>query len=390
MLVVVTVGLLCSCEGTTQDPEPQPQPERRFAVDSLELNYTPEADTQTIQILSDGEWTLVSDAPEWCTVSTDKENGDAKVKISVVNNYKREERSTVIVVKRSKPTLDFDPEPITITVNQQAYNREDYFKATSEVDLSYALRRKEQQIKINVACNVDYKIAMEGNLTESGDLWLSLYGLSEMNSENKDVIHTHLFTVKANSTYQTRRAKIMLEVADSVITWDVVQRGYGDRESLELLYLALAGEKWKAKYWWNSDAPLNKWYGVRVDEDENVIELDLSQNGLCFAIPEGVLGKLMHLKKLDLSGNNIDKRLPFDLAGMTNLEYLNLSSNKLEGELYDEIGSLSKLTYFNVSFNYFSGVIPSQIFNHPNRQSGEFIFNPQHNGGVLIEPEHID
>ena len=58
-----------------------------------------------------------------------------------------------------------------------------------------------------------------------------------------------------------------------------------DREALAALYHATSGPNWLSNENWLTDAPLEDWYGVSIDEDGRVIKLVLSANGLLGAIP---------------------------------------------------------------------------------------------------------
>ena len=58
-----------------------------------------------------------------------------------------------------------------------------------------------------------------------------------------------------------------------------------DRQVLEALYDATGGPGWTSSGNWNSEAPLDQWYGVRTDTSGRVIELNLDNNGLSGVIP---------------------------------------------------------------------------------------------------------
>lgn len=53
-----------------------------------------------------------------------------------------------------------------------------------------------------------------------------------------------------------------------------------DRDVLLELFQATDGRSWKKNYGWNSSASLSTWYGVEVDENGRVSNLNLSGNDL--------------------------------------------------------------------------------------------------------------
>ena len=51
-----------------------------------------------------------------------------------------------------------------------------------------------------------------------------------------------------------------------------------DRQALIALYNATDGEDWRHSDNWLTNAPLDEWWGVATDDNDRVIELDLSDN----------------------------------------------------------------------------------------------------------------
>ncbi|KAF2319632.1 hypothetical protein GH714_017724 [Hevea brasiliensis] len=85
--------------------------------------------------------------------------------------------------------------------------------------------------------------------------------------------------------------------------------------------------------------------------------LDLSGNNLDGKIPEELM-KLTGLMVLNLSGNNFTGQIPESVSELKQLLSLDLSSNKLSGPIPPSISSLSFLGYLNLSNNNLSGEIP--------------------------------
>ena len=110
-----------------------------------------------------------------------------------------------------------------------------------------------------------------------------------------------------------------------------------DRETLVALFQANEGQNWFYKKNWLTAAPLDEWYGVTIDGDGRIIELDLMENGLRGEIlPE--IGNLTNLKILDLYQNELSGEIPAELGSLASLRELNLAKNELNGEIYGRVG----------------------------------------------------
>ncbi|CAN0427000.1 unnamed protein product, partial [Ectocarpus fasciculatus] len=77
-----------------------------------------------------------------------------------------------------------------------------------------------------------------------------------------------------------------------------------DRAALLALFRSTRGSGWKKSNNWNTDAPLWRWHGVRVDGEGRVVKLLLNDNNLQGTIPRE-LGTLATLQTLDLSKNGL-------------------------------------------------------------------------------------
>ena len=133
-----------------------------------------------------------------------------------------------------------------------------------------------------------------------------------------------------------------------------------DREILQALYKAAAGVRWAHSSNWLTDRPLGEWYGVTVDHDARVIELDLHRNQLSGWLPPE-LGKLTNLEDLNLSFNFLRGKIPPELGILPNLERLVLNENELSGNIPLVLGNLPKLEILALGGNRLFGRIPPEL-----------------------------
>ncbi|XP_011039499.1 PREDICTED: probable LRR receptor-like serine/threonine-protein kinase At1g53440 isoform X2 [Populus euphratica] len=90
--------------------------------------------------------------------------------------------------------------------------------------------------------------------------------------------------------------------------------------------------------------------------------LKLGQNHLSGPIPP-TLGKLKALEMLSLSNNMLSGQIPKELGTLLNLTSLRLEDNQLSGYLPPELGKLSKLEELYLNSNNLSGGLPGSFAN---------------------------
>ena len=138
-----------------------------------------------------------------------------------------------------------------------------------------------------------------------------------------------------------------------------------DEVALIALYEATDGDNWLSNQNWLSNRPIGTWYGVITDENDRVVELDLSENDLNGTIPSE-LGYLTYLEVLYLSENQLSGTIPSALGILSNLTELSLWSNELTGIIPPELGKLANLEVMYLGDNELSGTIPTELGNLTN------------------------
>ena len=162
----------------------------------------------------------------------------------------------------------------------------------------------------------------------------------------------------------------------------------GDRAAIVALYEATGGPNWTKSDNWLTDAPLDQWFGVQVDQQTGrVTGLRLPKNNLSGPIPPELwsltalthldlenwrslltgsippeVGNLKDLTYLNLINNWLTGPIPVELSSLS-LERLRLRGNRLTGPIPTELGNLASLTELGLGGNDLSGTIPTELGN---------------------------
>ena len=137
---------------------------------------------------------------------------------------------------------------------------------------------------------------------------------------------------------------------------------------------------------WGSDAPLDSWMGVTIDENGQVIRLELKRKDLKGGGIPPELGNLANLETLDLARNELNGGIPPELGNLVNLETLDLGRSGLRGEIPLELGNLVNLTFLDLSGNMLGGGppgggIPPEMGNLANLETLDLGHNGLHLSG---------
>ncbi|CAB9504710.1 receptor-like protein kinase [Seminavis robusta] len=111
--------------------------------------------------------------------------------------------------------------------------------------------------------------------------------------------------------------------------------------------------------WMRSGNECN-WGGIDCDESGHATELSMIDNDLNGKLPTelAVLSKLTSLK---LTDNNLTGPLPSELYTLASLEELNLNGNSLTRAISTKIGLLTSLSKMDLSNNQFFGRLPEEL-----------------------------
>ena len=134
-----------------------------------------------------------------------------------------------------------------------------------------------------------------------------------------------------------------------------------DSLTLVKLYNVLDGPNWSNNNNWLTDS-VYKWYGIELDANGKVTEIQLEYNNLKGEIPSEI-GNLSKLRMLSLSTNQLSGNIPAEIGNLKALVYLYLYENDLGGNIPVEIGNLPDLYELLMANNDFTGSLPSEISN---------------------------
>ena len=159
-----------------------------------------------------------------------------------------------------------------------------------------------------------------------------------------------------------------------------------ERSDLVKLYEALGGESWTESANWGTDAPLENWFGIRVDSAGRVTEILMRDNNLRGEIPPEIqyfpylrrlrldynelegevppeIGKLTELRRMDIDGNNFTGPIPPEFGNLVNLDTLWMGGNRMSGPIPPELGNLANLLELHLYDADFEGSIPEEFGN---------------------------
>ncbi|WP_419948338.1 leucine-rich repeat domain-containing protein [Candidatus Palauibacter sp.] len=160
-----------------------------------------------------------------------------------------------------------------------------------------------------------------------------------------------------------------------------------ERSDLMKLYEAMGGESWTESGNWGTDAPLDDWFGISVDDSTGrVTGIDLNRNNLWGEVPTEIqyfphvrllrldynrlegeippeIGLLTELRRMDLDGNEFTGSIPPELANLENLRVLWMGGNQMTGPIPPEFGNLASLRELYLYEARFDGSIPEEFGN---------------------------
>ena len=183
------------------------------------------------------------------------------------------------------------------------------------------------------------------------------------------------------------------------------------RQVLEQIYDQTGGASWTNNTNWKSDRPLSEWYGVTVNEYEEVTHINLNDNNLTGPLT-AELDHLYALEQLNMYSNSLNGgiprtlgsdnealhtimlfandfsgEIPAELGNIPELQILLIARNDLTGNIPANFGNLSNLEQLTVGSNNLSGVIPTELKSMGSDGDGMYFFVYEDNTGLCSGPD---
>jgi len=131
-----------------------------------------------------------------------------------------------------------------------------------------------------------------------------------------------------------------------------------ERNTLRHFYISAKGQEWTESMGWDDEyADHCSYYGVVCNDESQVVELHLANNGLSGTLTEKVKN-LKFLRRLDLSDNDIKGSIPSGVGELQHLDHLRLSYNAFTGEVPTDLENLQNLRLLHLHGNRLTGTMP--------------------------------
>lgn len=299
----------------------------------------------SFQVAAEYDWKVFC-RPEdtWITLLTKENTGTENAYLAVKANDRLENRKAYVYVSLKEYTSVCDS--LLITQAGRPY------RAKITVPRSKTMMLDEQVSAFSFSVEGDGK----WKVTTDAPEWVTL-------SRTEYTDHAEV-GVEVSATTSLRKARIMVSllsdatVGDTLyLTQDVIPKGrLKDSLALVALYYATNGANWTAS--WKLEEPLDKWYGVFMDNGR-VIDLSLGSNNLEGTLPEE-LGWLTEIIKIKFYSNKLSGPIPAGFNKLTKLTHIFMSKNKLSGQIPD-LSALQELEELDLTFNRIEGFIPAEL-----------------------------
>lgn len=334
MAVSLLVAVFCRCSSNPEIDGPDNPPQPYLTIDSDILPIASCGGESTLHLSTNEPWSLTAVASE--------EAGDEWFRVSPMSGEAGEEIAVTVCVDENRTYTDrsfalnvqTSSQAKSLTVTQHKLN------AIIAGANRYELDSDAQTLTVEIRSNVEYSVSVT-----AGGEWFSPAGdsLTDTGLTSRE----HSFEVAANPEPQERTATVVFQDLTSGLSDEitVVQAAWADpnpeRTALCALYRDANGGCWTRSDNWCSDRPLDEWYGVVTDAEGHVTELRLPDNNLRGGLAHEI-ANLQHLRILDLSSNELDCDLIYelpleykeaskcDLDDLKELEEINLSHNRLK------------------------------------------------------------
>lgn len=113
-----------------------------------------------------------------------------------------------------------------------------------------------------------------------------------------------------------------------------------DECALYDFFVGLNGCDWSLSTNWLMTNDVCTWYGISCDSNDEVYQINLSDNGLVGTIPTSI-GDLTSLERVDLQINSISGIIPTEIGDLPDMELLNLQYNSFRNNIDSTTGVIT-------------------------------------------------
>ena len=327
--------------------------------------------TVSVDITSNSPWTVSVPADgSWVAPDAASGEGSKKVTFTVAPNTDFAARSVDV-------SFTAQDKKATVKISQKAPD------PTLEIKPStISIDARGGSVELTVTSNAPWTITVaEG--------WISAEPASGQGDAKV------ILTVAPSEVRTVRSADIIFKetVNNTEKTVHVEQQALplghkADSLALVAIFNATGGaENWHAERVWDLTKPIKEWYGIKVNDEGRVTQLNLQKGTVtkAWTLPAAV-GDLTEMTNFRIIGNNLTGAMPEEIynltklvsfyltnntptwtlsskiAGMTDLKDLYVDQNpNLTGTLPKELGQLKKLVNLNFSQTGISGSVPAEL-----------------------------
>jgi len=152
--------------------------------------------------------------------------------------------------------------------------------------------------------------------------------------------------------------------------------------SMECTYTDYLGFNYTDTRWLSSTNECS-WFGIMCNNDNEIQQLLLQDNGLQGTIPWEI-AKLPYLYRFWVNANSINGAIPNEIGTMSHLADLQLHSNAMTGTIPESLFDVSTLQALNLAINEFTGTISSK-FSKLSNLKGLYLFENHFTGTIPKE-----
>lgn len=282
--------LLCGCNGPSGE---QLTTETALSVTPQEITVGADAGRAEFVVEASDDWNL-SGIPDWCGFVRPDRGGAGKTTVSVGGKFYEGESDRTATM-----TVTCGTRSLPVTLVQQG-------KRTIRLtpDRIGALAYQGETFEVMVEANFTFEV----EIRQEGEAWLQRTG----NRQEGDGLLS--FKALPNPGIARTAVIVFRDIqSDYEAELSVTQQGdpyQQDRAVLEELYRTAGGPSWTRNDKWNTDSPIEEWYGIEVDGGR-VAGISLPDNNMVGTLPAS-LGD-MALQELVLRGNRLSGSLPSGL-----------------------------------------------------------------------------